>query len=70
MSYELVRVTYQWKDDVTQEYSGVVCIGEGPLKWGKDDEEIFFYCRDNQDLALLTEPNNGEEFVVIAIEGE
>lgn len=68
MSYELVSVTYAWKDNLKEHFQGTICIGDGSQLDEYDDEEIFFYVRDNQELALLTYENSGEDFIILDVE--
>jgi hypothetical protein len=68
MSYELVSVTYAWNDTPNEKRHGIICVGDGSHLDEYQDEEIFFYVRDNQELALLTYPDNGEDFIVLDVE--
>lgn len=68
MDYELVSVTYAWNDNPTEHFQGTICIGATQELEGYDDDEIFFYVRDNQELALLTYENSGEDFIILDVE--
>jgi hypothetical protein len=65
MSYKLFSVTIAWKDAPTEPLDRVICVGDGSHLSEYEDDEIFFYVRDLEELQALANPDNGEDFYII-----
>ena len=60
--------TIEWKD--TKERRAVTIVTYGKFEEGsKEDEITFFYCKDIAELRSLMEEDNGEDFVVVKLNG-
>lgn len=55
----------RWKDDGDE---WIVWIyTDDPILHPVDDDEIFFYCKDEEELEDLMREDNGQNFVVVEI---
>lgn len=56
------HTTIEWKDDDSEEE---VIIAVGCPYIEKYDEQIFFYCENEEEFENLKHYDNGEDFVVV-----
>ena len=59
--HNYAHTTIQWKDDGKEEE--VIISLNGTFN-EKHDDEIFFYCNNEEELEKLKEYDNGEDFFI------
>lgn len=67
MSYRTVSVDIYWKDDPDLLHPVRIAVGdvaESLKQHPKFDDDIFFYVKNDVELAYLYDPENGEDFVI------
>lgn len=59
--HNYAHTTIQWKDDGREEEAIISLNG---MFNEKHDDEIFFYCENEEELEKLKEYDNGEDFFI------
>lgn len=55
-----------WKDDPSSEESTIIGIGD---EIESHDEKILFYAKNIDEIVLLCDEENGEDFVISSFSG-
>jgi hypothetical protein len=66
MERDTREVLIEWRDEPEAHYTVTVCV-DGEWTEGEDDENIFFYFRDLEQLEYAKEWHAGEDFRIVEV---